>query len=126
MTESAITIREASAAFLTHLQQIGKKERTIYTYRKDLEQVEQFFGSDRKLSELKVPYVGKFYKSDILLKLPDGRERAERTVAKTVRVFRMMLTWAKEQGHIEIIPLPKCMQLTGGQATESDDVEQQS
>lgn len=123
MTE--ITIREAAEAFLTHLQQIGKKERTIYTYRKDLEQVEQFFGTDRKLSDLKVPFVGKFYKSDILLKLADGKERAERTVAKTVRVFRMMLVWAKDNGHIETVPLPKSTPMGNSQVTETDDAEQQ-
>lgn len=63
--------------------------------------VESFFGADRQLAEIRLPQVGKFYKSDLLLKLPDGKERAERTIAKTVRVFRMMMVWARESGRIE-------------------------
>ena len=33
-------------------------------------------GADRQLAEIRLPQVGKFYKSDLLLKLPDGKERA--------------------------------------------------
>lgn len=96
MTEC--TVHQAAEAFIGHLRESGKKERTLYTYRKDLDVVESFFGADRQLAEIRLPQVGKFYKSDLLLKLPDGKERAERTIAKTVRVFRMMMVWARESG----------------------------
>jgi len=54
------TIHEAAEAFLGHLREQGKKERTLYTYRKDLEIVEAFFGGDKKMSSIRTPQVGKF------------------------------------------------------------------
>jgi site-specific recombinase XerD len=101
------TLSKAADDFIAHLRQLGKKERTLYTYRRDLAVAEEFFGKDRPLSEILVPQVGKFFKSPQLLKLPDGKDRAERTVAKTMRVFRMMMVWAKESGRINEMPLPK-------------------
>ena len=71
MTEC--TVHQAAEAFIGYLRESGKKERTLYTYRKDLDAVEAFFGADRQLAEIRLPQVGKFYKSDLLLKLPDGK-----------------------------------------------------
>ena len=104
MTE---TLHQAARAYLEHLRSQGKKERTLYTYGKDFEQIEAFFGAERKLSAILTPHVGKFFKSDALLKLPNGRERSEPTVEKTKRVFRMFLIWANETGRIDKLPLPK-------------------
>jgi len=101
------TIHETAEAFIEHLREQGKKEKTLYTYAKDLALIEEFFGSDKKLADLRIPQVGKFLKSDQLLKRSNGEVRAERTVAKTVRVFRMMLVWAKDTGKIAELPLPK-------------------
>jgi site-specific recombinase XerD len=89
------TVKQTTEEFITHLKELGKKERTLYTYRKDLDVVEAFFGSDKLLTDIRVPQVGKFFKSDTLNKLPNGNTRAERTIEKTVRVFRMMMVWAK-------------------------------
>ena len=119
MTEC--TVHQAAEAFIGHLRESGKKERTLYTYRKDLDMVESFFGADRQLAEIRLPQVGKFYKSDLLLKLPDGKERAERTIAKTVRVFRMMMVWARESGRIEELLLPKSTPMGHSRVKESSD-----
>ncbi len=101
------TLHEAGQAYLEHLKSQGKKERTVYTYGKDFEQIEAFFGADRKLKGILAPHVGKFFRSDALLKLASGKERAEPTVKKTMRVLRMFLVWAKETGRIDKLPLPK-------------------
>lgn len=101
------TLHETTETFLGHLQALGKKERTIYTYKKDLELAESFFGADKPLSEIQSWQVGKFLKSNKLLKLANGKMRAERTIAKTVRVFRMMMVWAHDNGLITELPLPK-------------------
>ena len=85
----------------------GKSERTLYTYSKDAEQIEAFFGLDKKLGSILVPHVSGFLKSDALLKMHSGKERSEPTVKKTVRVFRMFLVWALAQGYIAKLPLPK-------------------
>ena len=104
MTE---TLHQAARAYLEHLRSQGKKERTLYTYGKDFEQIEAFFGAERKLTSILTPHVGKFFKSDALLKLPSGKERAKPTVEKTKRVLRMFLIWAKDTGRIDKLPLPK-------------------
>lgn len=104
MTE---TLHQATQAYLAHLRSQGKKERTLYTYGKDFEQIEGFFGAERKLSAILTPHVGKFFKSDVLLKLRGGRERSQPTVEKTKRVLRMFLIWARETGRIDKLPLPK-------------------
>ena len=101
------TLHEAAQAYLAHLRSQGKKERTLYTYAKDFEQIEAFFGAERKLSTILTPHVGKFFKSDALLTLPNGKDRSRPTVEKTKRVLRMFLVWAKETGLIDTLPLPK-------------------
>lgn len=101
------TLHEAIQEHLEHLKVLGKTERTLYTYGKDLEQVEAFFKPDRKLRSILIPHVGSFLKSDALLKMRGDKDRSEITVKKTVRVFRTFLVWAKEQGYIDKLPLPK-------------------
>jgi site-specific recombinase XerD len=102
-----MTLRQAMDEYLEHLKERGKSERTLYTYARDAEQITAFFGADRKLSGILAPHVGKFLKSDALFRLPSGKERAEPTVRKTVRVLRMFLVWARDEGYIEKVPLPK-------------------
>lgn len=101
------TLGQAMADYLEHLKSEGKSERSLYTYGMDAKQITRFFGADRKLTSILTPHVGKFLKSNTLLKLPNGTERAEPTVRKTVRVLRMFLVWARENGYIEKLPLPK-------------------
>lgn len=118
---SDCTLHEAAQAYLEHLRAQGKKERTLYTYQKDCEQMEAFFGADRKLKTILAPHVGKFLKSDALLKLPNGGDRAKPTVDKTVRVFRMFLIWAKETGRIDKLPLPKDIPMGRSKDKEAED-----
>lgn len=102
-----ITLHDAIQAYKTYLQGKGKNPRTLYTYGKDLEQIEAFFGSDRVLSSILNLHVGKFLKSPELLHLPNGQDRSAATVNKTLRVLRMFLVWALERGMIDQLPLPK-------------------
>ena len=101
------TLGQVMDQYLEYLKVEGKSERTLYTYGQDARQVIGFFGSDRKLTSILTPHVGKFLKSNALLRLSNGKERAEPTVRKTVRVLRMFLVWARENGYIEKLPLPK-------------------
>lgn len=103
------TLNEGLSEYLEHLRSQGKSERTIYTYRKDTEQIEAYFGPEKKLSAILTMHVAGFLKSDALLKLPNGKERSEPTVRKAVRVLRMFLFWAKEWGYIQKLPIPKDM-----------------
>lgn len=101
------TLHDAVLEHLDYLKGQGKSERTLYTYGKDLEQVEAHFGYDKKLSAILTPHVAGFLKSDALLKMHGDKDRSEITVKKTIRVFRGFLVWAREQGYIEKLPLPK-------------------
>ena len=102
-----LTLHDALQEYLSALRNDGKSERTLYTYNKDAEQIEAYFGPGKKLGAILVPHVSGFLKSDALLKMPGDKERSEPTVRKTVRVFRMFLCWAMEQGYISKLPLPK-------------------
>ena len=104
---SDITLHDALQEYLTHLRSEGKSERTLYTYGKDATQIEAYFKPEKRLSAIMIPHVSGFLKSDALLKLPDGKERSEPTVKKTIRVFRMFLVWALGKGYISKLPLPK-------------------
>ncbi len=117
------TLHEAAQAYLEHLRAQGKKERTLYTYGKDFQQMEAFFGEDRKLKTILPPHVGKFLKSDELLRLPSGGERAKPTVEKTIRVLRMFLVWAKETGRVAKLPLPKDLPMGRNKGKESNDAD---
>lgn len=101
------TLHEGLQEYLEHLKAGDKSERTLYTYGRDIQQIESFFGPEKKLSAILIPHVAGFLKSDALLRLPNGKDRSEPTIRKTVRVLRMFLFWAREQGYIEKIPLPK-------------------
>ena len=102
------TIKQASIEYLEYLKTQGKSERTIYTYGKDFEQIMAFFGEEKEINKILIPHVGKFLKSDELLKKKD-LDRAKPTIDKTIRVFRMFMEWAKEKGYIESVPLVKEM-----------------
>jgi len=88
-------------------RQEGSDNLHVREILRDFEQIASFFGKDRRLSAILAAHVGKFMKSDTLLRLPGGKERAKPTVDKTVRVLRMFLVWARETGRIAKLPLPK-------------------
>ncbi len=108
LEQKEMTLQEAAQLYLESLIAAGKSSRTIYTYGKDCEQMLTFFGPDKKLVNILPAHVAKFYQSDALLKVAkNGKERSSRTVNKTKMVFKCLLNWAKEQGYIETLPLPK-------------------
>jgi site-specific recombinase XerD len=104
---SEITMRQAITEYLDHLQAQGKQARTLYTYGKDCEQILAFFGAERPLASITPALVGRFLNSEELNLLPKGTPRSQRTVDKTIRVFRMLLVWAQGQGYLAEAPLPK-------------------
>ena len=106
-----MTFQQAVAAYRQHLIAQGKSLRTQYTYGKDLEQILAFWGPERLVHTVSVPLIGRFLKSDALLKLPSGARRAARTITKTQRVFRMFLHFCESQGWLVPLVLPKVLQV---------------
>jgi site-specific recombinase XerC len=104
---SQTMLKDAGPKWLESLETAGKQERTVATYGRQMSVITEFFGEDKAVTAIRVTDVGRFLKSAALLKMPTGKERAERTVAQIVRVLRMFLEWACEQGLIKAVPFPK-------------------
>ena len=103
----ALTLKDAAPRFIEHLRAAGKKEQTLRTYAKALEVAAGFFGEGKTLKAIRPADVGRFLKSDALLKKPNGADRARPTVDQIVRVLRMLLEWAQGQGIVESVAFPK-------------------
>ena len=104
---SQTTLKDAGGKYFEHLEATGKNPRTVATYRRQFAVIAGFFGEDKKLAAIRPADVGRFLKSDALLKKPTGKERAEATVNQIVRVLRMMLEWAQSEGLVEAVAFPK-------------------
>jgi len=104
---SQLTLKDAAPQYLEHLRAAGKNMHTVRTYGKALEVVAGFFGEAKALKALRPADVGRFLKSDALLKKPNGRERAKPTVDQIARVLRMLLEWAQVQGHVAAVAFPQ-------------------
>ena len=107
---ASMSLTEAAHLFLEHLEAQGKHPRTLSTYHRDLKQIQAFFGPDRPVHTLTLPWMGRFLKSDELLTLPNGTPRAEQTIKKTIRVFRMLFSWLHQTGALTELTLPKGFQ----------------
>ncbi len=117
MTKKTITIKEAAEKYLAHLREVGKNERTVYTYGEDLKLALDYFGEDKDVAKIMPVHVAAFFKADSVNKIirepkKEGEPRRERdkspiTVTKTKRVFRQMLVFCKDQKWIDKIPLTK-------------------
>jgi len=103
---SKMKIGYALSQYLDHLKDLGKSKMTLYTYGKDAEQINAFFG-DKDLQELTKPWIGRFLKSDELNKLNNGKNRAPMTVNKTIGFFKRFVGWSMDQGWLLESPLPK-------------------
>ncbi len=106
-TTEGKTLKEATEAYLEHLASGGTKPTTITVYRKALDLAITHFGEERELSSILLPQTGKFYAGDLVNKLPSGKPKADPTVKQIKRVFRQCLEFAKTQGWLTDLPIPK-------------------
>jgi len=118
------TLKDAAPQFLEQLRAAGKNEHTVRTYGKALEVVAGFFGEAKSLKALRPADVGRFLKSEALLRKPNGKDRAAPTIAQIVRVLRMLLEWAQGQRIVESVAfpkdaLPKCRRRTAAHVAEA-------
>ena len=107
MSEETVTLKKAADAYLEHLAATGTKPSTINVYRKALDLAITHFGEEREFSSILLPQVGKFYASEAVNKLPNGKPKADPTVKQIKRVFRQCLEFAKSKGWITDLPIPK-------------------
>lgn len=101
------TLQTVAQAFILTLVNQGKGKITTRAYLADLQQPIAYFGADRPISSITLPMVGKFLKSEALNFKANGQPRSARSIDRSLRVFRMMLVYAMNQGLIQTLPLPK-------------------
>ena len=117
MTTKTITIKEAAEKYIAHLGVLGKNARTIETYKRHLDLAIAHFGEAKDVAKILPVHVSAFFKSDPVNKLirepkKEGEPRRERqrsihTIRQTIRVYKQMLVFCKDQGFTDKVPMPK-------------------
>ncbi len=105
--KKTITLKNAAESYLTHLGDTGVKKNTIGVYKRALDLAVAHFGEEKKLTGIMVPHVSRFFDSKEVNFHPDGRPKAKPTILQVKRVFRQCLQFAKDQGLITILAIPK-------------------
>ncbi len=106
------TLAEAREPFFTYLQtERNCSEPTIYTYNMDWKLITRFFKPEKQVQRILPAHVGSFMKSDILLKKPNGEDRAKPSRDKTSRLLRMFFDWCVATGRLKKAPIPKDAQM---------------
>ena len=95
LNSSKMTIEEAFEYFLFAKNSQGLSEKTIESYRDHCRCISKYLDTSMALSELK--------KEDTQQMIARMREcdLATNTVATYVRIFKVFLSWAREEGFIE-------------------------
>jgi len=105
--EGAGELVEKANQFLDHLKTQGKKERTLYTYGKDMEILVLHFGPGKTLNKITKPLMGSFLKCSPLLKTASGKDKSVITITKTKRVVSQFFDWRVQAGDLMENPMPK-------------------
>jgi len=117
MSTKTVTIKQAAEKYLEHLGELGKNARTIETYKRHLDLAIAHFGEAKDVAKILPVHVAAFFKSDPvnnLIREPkkEGEPRRERqrsihTIRQTIRVYKQMLVFCKDQGWTDKVPMPK-------------------
>ena len=102
-----ITLEDLAAKYLQHLEDTGKSNGTLFSYKLELITALDELGKATKLADLTPTRVLEFFVSDRVTRTRAGVQKAKPTVDKTRRVLRLALVWAQDAGLIEKAPLPE-------------------
>jgi hypothetical protein len=102
-----ITLEDLAARYLQHLEDAGKSNGTLFSYKLELVTALDEIGRDTKLADLTPTRVLEYFNSDRVMKTRTGVAKARPTYLKTQRVLRLALQWAQDSGLIETAPLPE-------------------
>ena len=106
-SQETITLKTAVDAYLKYLGKNGTKATTLSVYERALDLAIAHFGEEKKLTGIMVPHVVKFMDSPAVNFHPGGRPKAKPTIIQTKRVFRQCMQFAKDQGFVNILLVPK-------------------
>jgi hypothetical protein len=104
---SDITLEDLAGKYLAHLEEVGKSNGTLFSYKLELVTALDELGRGTKLADLTPTRVLEFFASDRVMKTRTGVAKAVPTFKKTRRVLRLALVWAQDAGLIEEAPLPE-------------------
>jgi hypothetical protein len=102
-----ITLEDLAMRYLAHLEEAGKSNGTLFSYKLELVTALDELGKDTKLADLTPVKVLDYFVSDRVTKTRTGVLKAKPTIDKCRRVLRMALQWAQETGLIAAAPLPE-------------------
>jgi hypothetical protein len=102
-----ITLEDLAAKYLQHLEDSGKSNGTLFSYKLELITALDELGKDTKLGDLTPTRVLEYFVSDRVTRTRAGVQKAKPTVDKCRRVLRMALQWAEETGLVAKAPLPE-------------------
>ena len=98
---------EKTNQFLDYLKENGKKEKTLYTYGKDVELLVQHFGNGKAVNKITKPLMGGFLKCVPVNRTTFGKEKSAITIRKTKRVINQFFDFLIEKGNMTENPMPK-------------------
>lgn len=104
---SDATLADLAEGYLKHLEEIGRSNGTVFSYRLELAVALDELGADTKAIDLTPERVVAFLASDRVNLTRSGTPKARVSVAKTTRVLRQSLQWAAEAGLIAKAPIPE-------------------
>jgi hypothetical protein len=102
-----ITLEDLAAKYLQHLEDTGKSNGTLFSYKLELVTALDEIGRETKLADLTPTRVLEFFVSDRVMKTRTGVAKARPTFLKTQRVLRLALQWAQDAGLVESAPVPE-------------------
>jgi len=105
------TLSSTHQAFFQYMADKGTMASTLKSYRRDWGVIEDYFGGTKKLVNILPVHIAGFAKSEELNEKADGNPKAQRTIDKTARVFRMFINFCLETGRISKSPIPKGVRL---------------
>ena len=106
-TGQTMTLAELAKRYIDSLEEAGKSEGTMFSYRIELRTALKHFGEDTLISSLTADDVRRYFDSSVVMKLKSGRPKAMPSYLKTQRVLRLALCFAVERKWLEVAPLPE-------------------
>jgi hypothetical protein len=102
-----ITLEDLAGKYLQHLEDAGKSNGTLFSYKLELVTALDEIGRETKLADLTPTRVLEYFNSDRVMKTRTGVQKARPTYLKTQRVLRLALQWAQDAGLVESAPVPE-------------------
>jgi hypothetical protein len=106
-TDATLTLEDLAAKYLQHLEDAGKSNGTLFSYKLELITALDELGKDTKLADVTPARVLEYFTCDRVMKTRTGVAKARPTFLKTQRALQLALVWAQDAGLVENAPLPE-------------------